>query len=93
MIQAMAMNENVLRAFASFESVYPGGNLERSVLEKIILRVSQLHECQFCIKSHLAIMKGLGISTNLESEVVLSQRERLAIEYAEHHHQGFQSHP
>jgi AhpD family alkylhydroperoxidase len=84
MIQAIAMNENVLRAFAGFESVYPGRNLERSILEKIILRVSQLHQCQFCINSHLAIMQGLGISTNLTSEEVLSQREHLALEYAEH---------
>src|SRR5690242_17105343 len=65
MIQAFAMKQNVLGAFAGFETIYPNGNLERSILEKVILRVSQLHECQFCTESHLAIMKGLGISTDL----------------------------
>jgi AhpD family alkylhydroperoxidase len=84
MIQAFAMNENVLRAFAGFESIYPHGNLERSILEKVILRVSQLHECRFCTDSHLAIMKSLGIETEPSPGGAVPERERLAIEYAEH---------
>lgn len=83
MIQAFAMNESVLRAFAGFECIYPGGTLERSILEKIILRVSQLHDCQFCIHSHLDIMRGLGIATELSPAEQPTERERLAIEYAE----------
>ena len=77
------MNENVLRAFAGFESIYPYGTLERSILEKVILRVSQLHECQFCTNSHLEIMQGLGIDRDLSSTAKQTERERLAIEYAE----------
>ena len=83
MIQAFAMNENVLRAFAGFETIYPHGNLERTILEKVILRVSQLHGCQFCTESHLAIMKDLGINTDLSSAGVHTQREQLALEYAD----------
>jgi AhpD family alkylhydroperoxidase len=83
MIQAFAMNENVLRAFAGFETIYPKGNLERGILEKVILRVSQLHECQFCTQSHLDIMKNLGLSTELSGSHLISERERLAVEYAE----------
>lgn len=83
MLQAFAMNENVLRAFAGFEKIYPNGSLERSLLEKVILRVSQLHECQFCINSHLDIMQGCSIGTDLSSAGAQTQRERLAIEYAE----------
>jgi AhpD family alkylhydroperoxidase len=83
MIQAFAMNENVLRAFAGFESIYPYGTIERSVLEKVILRVSQLHECQFCTNSHLEIMQGLGIATDFSPAAEQTERERLAIEYAE----------
>src|SRR6476646_5504876 len=82
MIQAFAMSENVLRAFAAFESIYPGGNLERGILEKVILRVSQLHECQFCTNSHMAIKSGLGMSSDLSPEA-LSERERLSLAYAE----------
>jgi alkylhydroperoxidase family enzyme len=83
MIQAFAMNENVLRAFAGFECIYPGGTLERSVLEKVILRVSQLHDCQFCIHSHLDIMGNLGIATELSPVAQPTERECLAVEYAE----------
>lgn len=80
MLQAMSMSPKVLQAFAAFESVYPGGGLERGVMEKVILRVSQLHECQFCVNSHLDIMRSLGIGTDLDKT---SDRETLAIEYAE----------
>jgi alkylhydroperoxidase family enzyme len=83
MIQAFAMSEKALRAFAGFESIYPHGSLERSVLEKVILRVSQLHECQFCTQSHLDIMQHLSISTDVSSTAPQTERERLAVEYAE----------
>ncbi len=83
MLQAMAMNGGVLQAFAGFHSVYPNGGLERGILEKVILRVSQLHECQFCVNSHLDLMKSLGISANLGDPSQLTDRERLAIQYAE----------
>ena len=74
MIQAFAMNENVLRAFAGFESIYPYGTIERSILEKVILRVSQLHECQFCTNSHLEIMQGLGTRGDARAGVCLRRR-------------------
>jgi AhpD family alkylhydroperoxidase len=83
MLQAFAMNENVLRAFAGFQGIYPGGNLERSILEKVILRVSQLHDCQFCVNSHLAVMKGLGIRTDLSASAAHTPREALALELSE----------
>lgn len=83
MLQAFAMNENVLRAFAGFESIYPNGQLERGILEKVILRVSQLHECQFCTHSHLDIMQSMRMATDLSSPAQQTERERLAIEYAE----------
>lgn len=85
MLQAFAMNANVLQAFAGFESIYPGGKLERSLLEKVILRVSQLHECQFCVNSHLDMMRGLGLSTEVSSSGEgHTPREALALELAEH---------
>jgi alkylhydroperoxidase family enzyme len=83
MLQAMAMNERVLRAFSGLESIYPNGTLERGVVEKVILRVSQLHDCQFCIGSHQDIMRSLAIGDDLGDREHCSDRERLAIEYAE----------
>ena len=83
MIQALAMNDNVLRTFAGFANIYPYGTLERAVLEKVILCVSRLRQCQFCTDSHLAIVQRLGIATDLASEGQ-TERERAAVEYAEH---------
>ena len=83
MLQAMAMNGGVLQAFAGLHSVYPNGGLDRGILEKVILRVSQLHDCQFCVNSHLDLMKSLGISANLGDSNQLTEREKLAIQYAE----------
>ena len=83
MLQAMAMNENVLRAFSGLECIYPQGTLERVILEKVILRVSQMHDCQFCVASHRDIMRSLEIADDLTAAEQLTPRERLAIEYAE----------
>jgi AhpD family alkylhydroperoxidase len=84
MIQAFSMNENVLRSFAGFDAIYPHGNLERSILEKVILRVSQINECQFCVNSHIDIMTGLGIAPEADAKSASNtEREKLAIEYAE----------
>lgn len=80
MLQAMSMSPNVMQAFAAFESVYPRGNLERSIMERVILRVSQMHECQFCVNSHLDMMQALNIAADLPPA---SDRELLAVEYAE----------
>jgi AhpD family alkylhydroperoxidase len=83
MLQAMAMNERVLRAFSGLESIYPNGTLERPILEKVILRVSQMHQCQFCSGSHLDIMRSLGIASEMGDAAEHTPRERLAMEYAE----------
>lgn len=83
MLQAMAMNPRVLRAFSGFDAIYPHGGLERSIQEKVILRVSQLQECQFCVNSHLDMMQSLGVASDLQNAADHTNRERLAIEYAE----------
>ena len=83
MLQAFSMNANVLAAFAGFDRIYPHGSLERSLAEKVILRVSQMHECQFCVNSHLDIMRGVGVSSDLADCAGHTPREQLAIEYAE----------
>lgn len=85
MIQAFAMNRSVLSAFAGFETIYPHGNLERSILEKVILCVSTRNACQFCVNSHRDITRALGISNtgvNDPNSPDHSIREALAIEYA-----------
>ena len=86
MIQAFAMNRNVLSAFAGFDKIYPHGNLERGILEKAILCISQRNACQFCVQSHLDITGSLGISNtsaNDHGAPEHSARECLALEYSQ----------
>ncbi|MFM7592418.1 MAG: carboxymuconolactone decarboxylase family protein, partial [Isosphaeraceae bacterium] len=88
MLQAMAMRPEILASFATFgNAVYPGGLLERSLKEKVILRASILNECQFCTQSHISLMRHLSISNDpvhsvLDSELQ-SDREKIALKYTE----------
>jgi AhpD family alkylhydroperoxidase len=88
MLQAMALRPEILEAFAGFgKAVYPGGLLERSLKERVILKASLLNECQFCASSHTSLMKSLGIGhdpvADLASEAGLTERERAALAYTE----------
>jgi AhpD family alkylhydroperoxidase len=86
MLQAMSVQPGVLRAFEKFgAAVYPGGLLERSVKEIVILEASRQNACQFCTNSHISIMRSLGIAADpvahLENPDGLSERENLALAY------------
>jgi AhpD family alkylhydroperoxidase len=85
MIQAFAMNRSTLEAFAGFDRVYPHGNLERGILEMVILCISTRNACQFCVNSHLDMTASLGIPNQHSTDPAAPEhthRERLAIEYA-----------
>jgi len=89
MIQAMCLRPELLRAFAGFgESVYPGGLLSRREKELVILESSRRNQCQFCVQSHLALIGMIKLFDNsrnpldiLDDPSLMSQRERLAVEY------------
>ena len=87
MIQAMCLRPEILRAFAGFGgSVYPGGMLERRVKELVIITASRTNECQFCLNSHVDLVRIEGIAADpirlLDDEPAeMSERERLAVEY------------
>ena len=86
MLQAMSLRPEILKAFGETgEGVYPGGILERELKEKVILKASLHNECQFCINSHRAIMRMIGIPDaqieDLEAPEHLSRREALALGY------------
>ena len=86
MLQAMSLRPEILKAFGETgEGVYPGGILERALKEKVILKASLHNECQFCIHSHRAIMRMIGIPDpqieNLEAQEHLTRREALALDY------------
>ena len=85
MLQAMSLRPEILRAFAGTgEGVYPGGLLERSLKERVILESSRANACQFCTNSHIALMRQLGIADDplaSLSDDTLPERERLALDY------------
>ena len=58
MIQAMCLRPEMLAAFGGFgECVYPGGLLERSVKELVIIEASRANACQFCRDSHVVVQR------------------------------------
>jgi len=88
MIQAMCLHPEILRCFGEWgKGVYPGGLLERSIKEFIILEASRRNNCQFCRQSHIDFIRNLGIATDPLKTVTdpvaagRTERERLAIEY------------
>jgi AhpD family alkylhydroperoxidase len=86
MLQAMSLQPGILKAFATFgDAAYPGGILERSLKELVILESSRQNACQFCTNSHISIMRHLGIASDpvahLENPDGLSEREQLALAY------------
>ena len=86
MIQAMCLRPEILRAFGQFGAcVYPGGLLERSIKEYVIIEASRRNACQFCRDSHVAVARMLGLSEQplemMQTPERLTERECLAIEY------------
>ncbi len=77
MLQAMCLRPELLQGFAHLSAaVYPGGHVERSVKELIILTVSRANRCQFCTDSHVDIVRSLGMSQEARTP-----REQAAVRY------------
>lgn len=88
MLQAMAIQPALLKAFAGFgDVIYPGGLLPRDLKERVILKASLLNSCQFCAGSHIDLMRSLGISDDpvkhLEEVAQSSLRDKAVLEYTE----------
>ena len=86
MVQAMCLRPEILAAFGRFGTcLYPGGLLERSVKELVVIETSRANACQFCRDSHVVVAKMLGISEDpiraLDDPQTLAAREQLAVEY------------
>lgn len=88
MLQAMAIQPEILKAFAGFgAALYPGGALPREIKERVILKASLLNNCQFCAGSHIDLMRQLKIAddpvSHLEQISAASPKDRLVLEYTE----------
>ncbi len=63
MLQALAMIPGGLDTLAAASSaVYPGGTLDQTTKELVILEASRLNDCQFCLNSHIDICRATGVS-------------------------------
>ena len=86
MLQAMALRPEILDVLSAIgPAAYPGGMLERSLKELVILESSRTNECQFCTQSHRAMMRALEMGEEplqlLDEKSGRSERELLALEY------------
>jgi len=86
MLQALSLRPEILASFATFGAgVYPGGLLDRTLKEKVILKASLLNDCQFCTRSHESLMRQLGIASDpiaaVADTAVQDEREQVALEY------------
>jgi AhpD family alkylhydroperoxidase len=86
MFQAMSLRPEILRLMSAVsQGVYPGGLLERSVQEAVILESSRRNACQFCTASHTRSMQMMGIADDpiafIDNPDAQSERERLALAY------------
>jgi AhpD family alkylhydroperoxidase len=82
----MSLRPEILGGFAAFSNaIYPGGILERRLKELVILQSSRANACQFCINSHISMVKLAGLSDDplklLDSPDQHTPREALALEY------------
>lgn len=79
MFQTLALRPDILTGMRGLnDGVYPGGLLQRSLKERVVLEVSRLNGCQYCVGSHTGTMQRLGI----EEADAYDARERLALAYA-----------
>ena len=86
MIQAMCLRPELLAAFGQFGgAVYPGGLIEQRLKELVILESSRRNACQFCVGTHVAVMRSLGMAdaplAALDAPGELSAREDAAVRY------------
>ncbi len=81
--------EMMIAAANLMAAVLTTGTVELRLKELVIVRTSQLNACAYCLASHSAILRGLGVSQAaidaLENPAAeqWSERERVALRYAE----------
>jgi uncharacterized peroxidase-related enzyme len=85
-MQVMANNQDIVVAFFNlFKVSMDDSPLPANLKWKVALKVSQLNKCEYCVDVSESKLKGMGIADeNLEKiHDDLTDREKLAIEYAE----------
>src|SRR4051812_30453461 len=82
-------NEGIRKLLSVLAHLARSG-LERSLLELVYLRVSQLNECSYCIEAHARDAIAVGVSDNLVNNLAawrespfFTERQRAALGWTE----------
>jgi uncharacterized peroxidase-related enzyme len=91
MFRTVAHRPEILQTMiAHMEAVLNTGTLPTSLKELVIVRTSQMNNCEYCLASHSLLAKKLGYSDaqiaelpHFESSKTFTEREKVAIRLAE----------
>jgi uncharacterized peroxidase-related enzyme len=90
MFRTMAHRPDIMRTMTShFRAVMNTGTVEKKLKEMIVVRVSFINHCDYCLNSHTALAGRLGVTGEeiaaLEKGELggFGERERLALEFAD----------
>ena len=91
MFRTMAHRPEIFETMiAHFEAVLTTGTLPTKLKELVIVRTSQLNDCEYCLASHSIIAKRLGWSleqiddlANFETRIDFTPAEKAALRLAE----------
>ena len=91
MFRTVAHRPEILQTMiAHMEAVLNTGTLPTSLKELVIVRTSQMNNCEYCLASHSLLAKKLGYSDaqiaelpHFESSNSLTEREKVALRLAE----------
>jgi AhpD family alkylhydroperoxidase len=81
---------DTIKALVALENQIQGSGLEKSLIELVKTRASQINGCAFCVQYHILQGESLGVPTDKLNLVVVwreapqfSQRERAALAWTE----------
>lgn len=89
--KALAYRPALLKAMGSLGQAVGGeSTIPRRLKELVILKVSQINGCKYCVAAHTRSAKKIGLSDQeirasqeYQSTKTFSEKERVALEYAE----------
>lgn len=90
-IDPFTLGSKTVMAFNAFGQQVHNASLDRSFIELICYRVSQINHCGFCLDMHSKILRAAGeseqrlylLSAWREAEDIYTEREQAALAFAE----------
>ncbi len=60
-MRTMANSPSVLQGYLDFSGALSKGSLSSKLREQIVLAVSEVNDCQYCLAAHSAIERSVGL--------------------------------